>query len=67
MSLPTYIGFCCREWILAISMWDKTGRCGYCGERPTYLRPGDGNPDLPSPDASTVSEELGSESMGNLR
>jgi hypothetical protein len=33
---PTYIGYCCREWPLAIGM--PVGRCGICGERPTYLR-----------------------------
>lgn len=36
--LPTYIGFCCREWILAA--WHRDGgKCGLCGERPAYLRP----------------------------
>lgn len=38
-KLPTYIGFCCREWILAILA--PVGTCGYCGQRPTYLRPDD--------------------------
>lgn len=32
----TYIGRCCREWILALGY--PVGRCGLCGERPTYLR-----------------------------
>lgn len=36
VTLPTYIGYCCREWILA--MTNRAGRCGYCGEQPTYLR-----------------------------
>lgn len=36
VTLPTYIGFCCREWILTIG--HKVGTCGYCGEVPTYLR-----------------------------
>lgn len=34
---PTYIAFCCREWIAPIG--HRSGRCGLCGERPTYLRP----------------------------
>lgn len=45
MSLPTYIGACCREWILALG--HKPGRCGLCGERPEYLRPDADNPDWP--------------------
>jgi hypothetical protein len=32
----TYIGYCCREWVMAYGY--PAGRCGYCGERPTYLR-----------------------------
>lgn len=36
--LPTYIGTCCREWVLA-SM--HVGRCGLCGAVPTYTRPDD--------------------------
>lgn len=36
--LPTYIGYCCREWIMP-AIAQQPGRCGYCGERPTYLRP----------------------------
>ncbi|HKN44258.1 MAG TPA: hypothetical protein VJW23_10060 [Propionibacteriaceae bacterium] len=31
-----YVGFCCREWILHVA---GRGRCGLCGETPTYLRP----------------------------
>ena len=38
---PTYIGYCCREWVLA---WGHKGRCGLCGEVPTYLRDDDGGP-----------------------
>lgn len=34
-----YIGVCCREWILLKNV--KPGTCGYCGERPTYLREDD--------------------------
>ncbi len=37
--IPTYIGRCCREWILAFTPGKRPGRCGLCGERPTYLRP----------------------------
>lgn len=33
---PTYIGLCCREWVLAWGV--PLGRCGLCGEKPTYLR-----------------------------
>lgn len=32
----TYVGVCCREWILALGY--PVGRCGLCGERPVYLR-----------------------------
>lgn len=35
--LLTYIGYCCREWVLAAAF--RVGRCGLCGERPVYLRP----------------------------
>jgi hypothetical protein len=35
-KVATYIGLCCREWILAVG---GRGRCGACGEIPTYLRP----------------------------
>ena len=38
-QLPTYVGFCCREWILVYGFSGTT--CGYCGERPTYLREND--------------------------
>lgn len=38
----TYIGACCREWILALGF--PTGRCGICGEIPTYVRDDDGAP-----------------------
>lgn len=40
-KIPTYIGKCCREWVLAVG---HKGRCGECGEVPTYLRPDEGNP-----------------------
>lgn len=33
---PTFIAFCCREWIAPIG--HPAGRCGLCGERPTFLR-----------------------------
>ena len=42
-TVPTYIGVCCKEWVLAIG---ARGRCGLCGEVPTYLRPDDGSPDV---------------------
>ena len=45
MSVPTVIGFCCREWILAMGY--PVGRCGYCSERPVSLRPDTDNPDFP--------------------
>jgi hypothetical protein len=38
---PTYIGYCCREWVLAAG---HKGRCGLCGEIPTYLRPDEESP-----------------------
>ena len=34
---PTYIGKCCREWVMAALF--KPGRCGLCGEVPEYERP----------------------------
>lgn len=37
--LPTYIAYCCREWIVPYGT--KGGTCGLCGERPTYLREDD--------------------------
>lgn len=37
MRLPTYIGKCCREWVLTVV--GGRGTCGLCGEVPTYLRP----------------------------
>lgn len=40
---PTYIGYCCREWVLALGF--RGGRCGLCGERPAYLRPDDRSAD----------------------
>lgn len=36
MKPATFIGYCCREWVLAVG---GKGSCGLCGERPTYLRP----------------------------
>ena len=40
-TVPTYIGFCCREWVLAVG---QHGTCGLCGQIPTFLRPDtDGN------------------------
>lgn len=33
---PTFIAYCCREWIAPYGY--PSGRCGLCGERPTYLR-----------------------------
>jgi hypothetical protein len=36
VKLPTYIGICCREWILALGF--PVGRCDLCQMRPTYLR-----------------------------
>jgi hypothetical protein len=38
-KVPTYIGACCREWVLALGY---RGRCGLCSEVPTYLRPDEG-------------------------
>jgi hypothetical protein len=38
-KLITYIGYCCREWVLAAMV--PVGRCGLCGERPEFLRKDD--------------------------
>jgi hypothetical protein len=35
-KLPTYIGRCCREWIMPAM--GKRGKCGLCGEMPAYER-----------------------------
>lgn len=40
-KVPTYVGRCCREWILAVGY---RGKCGFCGEAPKYVRPDDGGP-----------------------
>ena len=34
--LATYIGYCCREWVMPIG--SMGGSCGLCHERPTFLR-----------------------------
>lgn len=47
----TYIGLCCREWVLHIG--EHPGRCGLCGERPTYLR---ADPDSPRPMPEPIRE-----------
>jgi hypothetical protein len=36
-KVPTYVAYCCREWIAPYGFRGTT--CGLCGERPTYLRP----------------------------
>lgn len=36
--LDTYIGKCCREWVMLRFM---RGRCGACGTEPKYLREDD--------------------------
>lgn len=36
----TYIGKCgCKEWVMAYGF--PSGRCGYCGQKPEYLREDD--------------------------
>lgn len=35
-QMLTYVGRCCREWVLAYGR--TPGKCGFCNERPTYLR-----------------------------
>ena len=39
----TYIGFCCREWVLVTGL--PVGPCGVCGEVPKYLREDDARVD----------------------
>lgn len=34
--IPTCITECCREWISP--MFNRSGRCGLCGEVPTFVR-----------------------------
>lgn len=36
-QVPRYVGRCCREWLLSAA--GGRGRCGLCGETPTYDRP----------------------------
>lgn len=36
-TFHTYIGECCREWPMAAGF--PVGRCGICGEPPTYKGP----------------------------
>lgn len=50
-AIPTYIAFCCREWIAPYGF--AGGRCGLCGQRPTYLRPDPESP-LPIKDKDTA-------------
>jgi hypothetical protein len=38
-TFHTYIGECCREWIMAAGF--PRGRCGLCGEAPTFKREDD--------------------------
>ena len=38
-GIITFIGECCREWVLAVGV--PVGTCGLCGERPTYKREDD--------------------------
>lgn len=37
MKIMTYIGRCCREWVLAVGY--PVNRCGYCGQRPQRVGP----------------------------
>lgn len=46
-SIPTYIAYCCREWIAPYGF--RGGRCGLCGERPVYLREDPLSPVQPRP------------------
>ena len=34
--IPTCITECCREWVSPA--FGRSGRCGLCGERPTFVR-----------------------------
>lgn len=36
--IPTCITECCREWITAMPGLYPPGRCGLCGEKPTFVR-----------------------------
>lgn len=36
VKVPTYIGVCCREWVMAAGV--NGGTCGLCGQRPVFLR-----------------------------
>ena len=36
MTFHTYIGECCREWLMAAGY--PAGRCGRCHEVPTFKR-----------------------------
>lgn len=43
-KIPTVIVECCREWVVAVG--GTYGRCGICGERPTYKGPDPDSPDI---------------------
>lgn len=36
-KVSTYIGECCREWVLAAG-FARGGKCGLCGEIPRFKR-----------------------------
>lgn len=36
-AVATYVGVCCREWVLAVGV---SGSCGLCGGVPVFVRPG---------------------------
>ncbi len=38
--MPTWIGQCCREWPMSYIPGPR-GKCGLCGQRPTYVREGE--------------------------
>ena len=38
-GMKTYIGKCCREWVLVAGV--QVGRCGICNTQPQYLRDDD--------------------------
>lgn len=47
-KIGTYIGVCCREWVLAVGV--PVSSCGLCGSRPVYERDDDGtDPTPPGP------------------
>lgn len=45
--VPTYVGVCCRAWVLAV--FGPRGRCGLCDQVPSFLGDDPRSPAAPRP------------------